>query len=82
MKKKRGRPPSRPKNLVVFNVLLTPEAKARLKALAQIEHTYAYTLLEGAFWKLWEELPPETRQAADTVAKLVTGEPSGKSGPS
>lgn len=69
-----GRPPSRPKDLVVFNTQLTREAKAKLKALAQVEHTYAYSLLESAFWRLWESLPAEKRQAAEIVASL-TGVP-------
>lgn len=71
MSPKRGRPPSRPKNLVVFNAQLTPAAKAKLKALAQVEHTYAYSLLENAFWQLWESLPAEKRKAAEIVASLT-----------
>jgi hypothetical protein len=75
MAAQRGRPPSRPKDLVVFNAQLTAEAKAKLKALAQVEHTYAYSLLENAFWQLWERLPEDKRRAAEIVARL-TGETS------
>ena len=58
---------------MVFNAQLTAEAKAKLKALAQVEHTYAYSLLENAFWQLWDRLPEDKRRAAEMVAQL-TGE--------
>ncbi|MDY7092824.1 MAG: hypothetical protein SX243_07620 [Acidobacteriota bacterium] len=57
----------------MFNAQLTAEAKAKLKALAQVEHTYAYSLLENAFWQLWDRLPEDKRRAAEIVAQL-TGE--------
>lgn len=78
MARKRGRPPSRPADLVVFTAQLTPEAKAKLKALAQIKHSPAYTLLESAFWMLWEALPEDTRDAAETVANLTAAPPATK----
>lgn len=46
-----GRPPTRPKDLVVFTAQMSPQAKRRLKAIAQVEGSYAYTLLEEAFWQ-------------------------------
>jgi len=72
-----GRPTSRPKDLVTFTALMSPRAKQRLKALAQLEHNHAYALLETAFWKLWEQLPKNKRAAAETIATAIeTAEPS------
>lgn len=71
MTAQRGRPRSRPKHLVVFNAQMSPEAKTKLKALAQVENTYAYALLEDAFWRYWEALPRDKRRAAETIAQLT-----------
>lgn len=71
MKRSPGRPRSRPENLVVFNALLTEEAKDRLKALSQLEGTYAYTILEQAFWERWKSLPSGRREAAEMIASAI-----------
>lgn len=76
--RKPGRPPSRPKDLVAFTAQMTPDAKAKLKALAQVEHTHAYSLLEHAFWEFWSSLPEDKRSAAETIASL-TSPPTGQS---
>ncbi len=66
-----GRPPSRPKDLVAFTALMSPRAKQRLKALAQLEHNHAYALLEVAFWEFWEQLPRDRRSAAEMIAAAI-----------
>jgi len=59
-----GRPTSRPKDLVTFTALMSPRAKQRLKALAQL-------VLETAFWEFWEQLPKNKRTAAETIATAI-----------
>ncbi len=54
---------------MVFNTLITPEAKARLKALAEIEGSYAYRVLEDSFWDRWNSLPAGKRRKAEALAK-------------
>lgn len=66
-----GRPPTRPKDLVVFTAQMSPQAKRRLKAIAQVEGSYAYTLLEEAFWQFWEQLPDDKRSTAETIAAAI-----------
>lgn len=66
-----GRPRTRPEGMLIFNALITPEAKARLKALAEIEETYAYRLLEDAFWDRWNNLPEEKRLKAEALAEGI-----------
>ena len=63
--------PKRGANLEPFTARLTPEAKQRLLALAQIRDTNAYELMEQAFWDLWNGLPEEQREAADALVELV-----------
>lgn len=66
-----GRPRSRPADLVVFNAQMTADARDRLKAMAHLEGTHAYALLEEAFWRWWRSLPTDRRAAAEMVAKAV-----------
>lgn len=64
--------PARPAvERVGFPARLTREAKDRLLALVQIREQPAYELLELGFWQLWESLPPEEREAAETIAATV-----------
>ena len=50
---------------------MTPEAKRRLKALAQVEGTHAYALLEDAFELWWRSLPKAKREAAELIARAI-----------
>jgi predicted DNA-binding ribbon-helix-helix protein len=50
---------------------MTPEAKARLKALAQIEGEAAYIVLENAFWHRWESLSEKKRDRAELIAATI-----------
>lgn len=70
-KKKRGRPRSRPPGLEPFTAHLTVGAKRRLLALAQITDQPAYQYMEQAFWMLWENLPEEQRDTAETLTRMV-----------
>jgi predicted transcriptional regulator len=63
--------PKRGANLEPFTARLTPEAKRRLMALAQIRDTNAYEVMEQAFWDLWNGLPESEKAAADSLAQLV-----------
>jgi len=71
MEGKPGRPRSRPTDLVVFNAQMTADAKDRLKAIAHLEGTHAYALLEEAFWEWWQALPESRRDRAELIAKAV-----------
>ncbi len=73
-----GRPKTRRPDLVVFNAQMTPEAKARLQVLAQLEHTPAYVVLEEAFWRHWRSMPASQRQRAETLLSLLSDEPEGR----
>lgn len=69
--KKMGRPISRRQDLEPFTAHLTPEAKRRLLALAQVTGQPAYTYMERAFWLLWEGLPEPQREAAQAILRVV-----------
>lgn len=69
--KKIGRPISRRQDLEPFTAHLTPEAKRRLLALAQVTGQPAYSYMERAFWLLWEGLPDPQRDAAQAIMKVV-----------
>ena len=56
---------------MVFNTLISPRAKARLKALAEVEGVYAYRVLEESFWERWERLPAATRGKAEALAQGI-----------
>lgn len=71
MKRSAGRPRTRPVELVIFTAQMTPNAKDRLKAIAHLEGTHAYTLLEEAFWQWWRALPENRRERAEVIAKTV-----------
>ncbi len=71
MKKKRGRPPTKPPDLQAFKALMTPRAKETLRALSQIEGKHGYELLETAFWDFVQRLPEDKRQAAEAIAQMV-----------
>ena len=70
-KRKLGRPPKEGPELEPFTARLTPQAKKRLMALAQISEQPAYTLLEKAFWEHWEHMPAGRREAAEAIVRLV-----------
>lgn len=70
-KKKVGRPRTQRPDMQVFNAQMTPEGKARLMALAQIEGKHAYALLEAAFWDRWKSLPAAKRKKAETIASIL-----------
>lgn len=62
-----------------FTTRLTPRAKDRLKAVAQLGEETAYAILEGAFWHYWNTaLSKEKRDAAEAfsvaMAKLRRGD--------
>jgi hypothetical protein len=63
--------PRRSRELVVFQAQMTPQAKRRLKALAQVEGTHAYALLEEAFELWWRSLPKGKRDAAELIAGAI-----------
>ena len=71
MKKKRGRPPTRPHDLEAFKVLLTPKAKRTLKALKEIDGRHGYVLIEAAFWDFFSRLPRDKREAAEAMAEMI-----------
>lgn len=71
MKQPPGRPRSRPEDLVVFNAQMSAAAKDRLKAIAHLEGTHAYALLEEAFWRWWQSLPKNRRERAEMIAAAV-----------
>lgn len=70
-RKKMGRPITRRQDLEPFTAHLTPEAKRRLLALAQVTGQPAYTYMERAFWLLWEGLPEAQREAAQAILRVV-----------
>jgi hypothetical protein len=70
-KRGRGRPKSRPPELTAFTALMTPQAKARLKALAQVKGTFGYSVLEASFWQTWKQLPAAERRKAEALAKAL-----------
>lgn len=70
-KRGRGRPATRPKDLQVLTVRLTPKAKTRLQVLADIHGEHAYVLLEKFFWEHWEKLPAEERRSAELIAATL-----------
>lgn len=69
--RKPGRPRTRRPDLQPFTARLTPEAKKRLMALAQVTGVPAYTLLEEAFWTRWKDLPTDRREAADAIVRAI-----------
>ncbi len=69
--RKKGRPKSRQDGLKVFTARMTPKAKARLQALAQVKGQHAYLVLEELFWKQWALLESDERKAAETVAATI-----------
>lgn len=69
--KKMGRPITRRQDLEPFTAHLTPEAKRRLLALAQVTGQPAYTYMERAFWLLWQGLPEPQREAAQAIMRVV-----------
>ncbi len=71
MKKKRGRPKTKPPGIETFKTQITPKAKLTLKALTQIEGRHGYELLEVAFWDFFSRLPKEKREAAELMAQMV-----------
>lgn len=66
-----GRPRSRPLGMVPLTVLLSPRAKRRAKALAQVQGRPTYQVMESAFWSLWKSLPEDKRDAAEAIAALI-----------
>lgn len=68
-----GRPRTRREDLQSFSGMLTPEAKRRLLALAQVTGDPAYVLLEKAFWLQWKAVPASQRRAAETIAAALEG---------
>lgn len=54
-----------------FTARLSPEAKRKLQALAQIRGEHAYEVIEEAFWRLWDDLAEGERQSADMLIRLV-----------
>lgn len=70
-----GRPRTSPRNLEPVTARLSPEAKRRLMALAQIRHEPAYELIEEAFWSLWEGVPDSEKERAEALIQLVEGPP-------
>lgn len=71
MKKKRGRPPSRPPGLEPFKTLMTVKAKTTLKALSDLEGKHGYELLETAFWQFFRQLPEDRQKAAEAISRMV-----------
>lgn len=63
--------PKRGANLEPFTARLTPDAKRRLLAVAQILDVNAYEVMEQAFWGFWNGLPDAQRAAADALVELV-----------
>jgi acyl-CoA-binding protein len=61
----------RARDLKPLTVRLTPDAKRRLMALAQIKGGPAYQLMEEAFWSLWDGLPSSQKDAAEELVRLV-----------
>lgn len=70
---KTGRPSTRTKTLEPVTARLSPEAKRRLMALAQIRREPAYELVEKAFWSLWEGVPDSEKERAEALIQLVDG---------
>jgi len=70
-KKRLGRPITRRQDLEPFTAHLTPEAKNRLLALAQVTGQPAYSYMEQAFWLLWEGLPDHQRDAAHAILRVL-----------
>lgn len=66
-----GRPVTRRQDLEPFTAHLTPEAKRRLLALAQITGEPAYAYVERSFWLLWQGLPEPQREAAQAILRVV-----------
>lgn len=54
-----------------FTARLTPEAKRKLQALAQIRGEPAYEVIEEGFWNLWKTLPSGQREASERLIQLV-----------
>lgn len=63
--------PKRGASLVPFTARLTPDARRRLLAVAQIRDVNAYEVIEQAFWEFWRGLPDSQRAAADALVELV-----------
>jgi predicted transcriptional regulator len=63
--------PKRGTDLEPFTARLTPDAKRRLMALAQIQDTNAYEVMEQAFWDFWNGLPAAQREATEALLALV-----------
>jgi hypothetical protein len=70
-RRKAGRPRTRREDLVSFSGMLTPEAKRRLLALAQVSGKPAYVLLEDAFWLQWKAVPSAQRDAVETIVAAL-----------
>lgn len=66
-----GRPITRRQDLEPFTSHLTPEAKRRLLALAQVTGQPAYSFMERAFWLLWDGLSKPQREAAEAILRVV-----------
>ncbi len=71
MVSKKAKAVGRVRDLEPFTARLTPEAKRRLMALAQIKGDPAYELMEEAFWSLWDGLPSSQKDAAEELVRLI-----------
>jgi len=63
--------PRRGTQLTSFTARLTPGAKDRLMALAQIREVNAYELVEEAFWDLWRGLPADEKEGAEALLNMI-----------
>lgn len=70
MKRKRGRPKS-PEPLETFTLRITPRAKRRLRALAEVSGKPSNAVIEAAFWQHLAALPKPTREAVERIASTV-----------
>lgn len=71
MVSKKAKAAGRVRDLEPFTARLTPDAKRRLMALAQIKGDPAYELMEEAFWSLWDDLPSSQKDAAEALVRLI-----------
>ncbi len=71
MTSKKAKAAGRVRDLEPFTARLTPDAKRRLMALAQIKGDPAYELIEEAFWSLWSTLPTSQKEAAEALVRLI-----------
>lgn len=70
-KKKLGRPRIRRQDLEQFTARLTPESKARLQALSQVQGEPGYAFLEQGFQLFWDQLPGELRSDVEEIVRLT-----------